>query len=111
MPTECRNGSSIAPSSANRAAAFWPPLTAARKSSSRVLASFIVMAFRNTDLVVTREPATLQGNALSFREFLAEHRQTALRFGPGRFVLQHIPMFGEDAIRDSHNVHSNPVLR
>src|ERR1700726_4022289 len=111
MPTECRNGSSTAPSSANRAAAFWPPVTAARNSSSRVLASFIVMAFRNTDLVVAHEPATLQGKAPSFREFLAEHRQTALRLGPGRFVLQHIPMFGEDAISDSHNVASNPAFR
>src|SRR5258708_10683442 len=111
MPTECRNGSSIAPSSANRAAAFWPPVKAARKSSSRVLASFIVMAFRNTDLAVTHEPVTLHGNADSVREFLDEDRQTALRFGLGRFVLQHIPMFGEDAIRDSHNVHSNPVFR
>jgi hypothetical protein len=44
--------------------------------------------------VVTQEPATLQGDAPSFREFLAEHRQSALRLGPGRFVLQHIPMFG-----------------
>jgi hypothetical protein len=42
--------------------------------------------------VVTQEPATLQGDAPSFREFLAEHRQSALRLGPGRFVLQHIPM-------------------
>jgi hypothetical protein len=37
------------------------PVTAARNSSSRVLASFIVVAFRNTDHVVTHEPATLQG--------------------------------------------------
>jgi AraC-like DNA-binding protein len=48
-------------------------------------------ALRDADLVVTQEPATLQGDAPSFREFLAEHRQSALRLGP-RFVLQHIPM-------------------
>src|SRR3984957_7821670 len=45
MPSECRNGSSTAPSSANRAEAFSPCVTAARNSSSRVLASFMVMAF------------------------------------------------------------------
>jgi hypothetical protein len=37
--SECRNGSSAAPSSANRAAAFWPRVTAARNSSKSVLAS------------------------------------------------------------------------
>jgi len=31
-------------------------------------------ALRDADLIVTQEPATLQGNAPSFREFLAEHR-------------------------------------
>ncbi len=31
-------------------------------------------ALRDADLMVTQEPATLQGNAPSFREFLAEHR-------------------------------------
>ena len=30
-------------------------------------------ALRDADLIVTQEPATLQGNAPSFREFLAEH--------------------------------------
>ncbi|MEH2480089.1 transcriptional regulator GlxA family with amidase domain [Nitrobacteraceae bacterium AZCC 2146] len=68
-------------------------------------------ALRDADLVVTQEPATLQGDAPSFREFLAEHRQSALRLGPGRFVLQHIPMFGEDAVGDAHDVRSNPIFR
>jgi hypothetical protein len=68
-------------------------------------------ALRDADLVVTQEPATLQGDAPSFREFLAEHRQSALRLGPGRFVLQHIPMFNEDAAGDTHDVRSNPILR
>jgi hypothetical protein len=61
--------------------------------------------------VVTQGSATLQGDAPSFREFLAEHRQSALRLGPGRFVLQHIPMFNEDAAGDAHDVRSNPILR
>src|SRR5438132_370764 len=51
MPSECRNGSSTAPSSANRAAAFWPRVTAARNSSSSVLASFMVMAVRVMEIV------------------------------------------------------------
>src|SRR6267378_8170507 len=59
MPSECRNGSSTAPSSANRAAAFWPCVTAARNSSSRVLASFIVMAFRNQTFVVSQGSGVL----------------------------------------------------
>src|ERR1700722_12011483 len=50
-------------------------------------------ALSDADLVITQEPATLQGDAPSFREFLAEHRQSTLRLVPGRFVLQHIPMF------------------
>src|ERR1700680_4839232 len=58
-------------------------------------------ALRDADLVVTQGSATLQGDAPSFREFLAEHRQSALRLGPGRFVLQHIPMFGGDAASDA----------
>lgn len=68
-------------------------------------------ALRDADLMVGQEPATLQGNAPSFREFLAEHRQSALRLGPGRFVLQHIPMFGEDTIGDAHDVRGNPIFR
>ena len=63
------------------------------------------------DLMIGRELATLQGDAPSFREFLAEHRQSALRLGPGRFVLQHIPMFGEDTFGDTHDVRSYPIFR
>src|SRR3984893_17377212 len=68
-------------------------------------------ALRDADLMVGQEPATLQGNAPSFREFLAEHRQSALRLGPGRFVLQHIPMLGEDTVSDTHDVRGNPIFR
>ena len=34
----------------------------------------ILPALRDADLMVTQEPSTLQGNAPSFREFLAEYR-------------------------------------
>jgi AraC-like DNA-binding protein len=68
-------------------------------------------ALRDADLVATQEAATLEGDASSFREFVAEHRQSTSRLGPGRFVLQHIPMFGEDAIRDVHDVRRNPIFR
>jgi hypothetical protein len=62
---------------------------------------------------VFRLPATIsldhneQGDALSFREFLAERRQSASRLGPGRFGLQHIPVFGEDAAVETHDVRSS----
>lgn len=68
-------------------------------------------ALRDADLMVDQEPATLQGDAPSFREFLAEHRQSALRLGPGRFVLQHIPMLSEDTVGDAHDVRGNPIFR
>jgi transcriptional regulator GlxA family with amidase domain len=68
-------------------------------------------ALRDADLMVGQVPATLQGDAPSFREFLAEHRQSALRLGPGHFVLQHIPMLGEDAVGDTHDVRGNPIFR
>jgi transcriptional regulator GlxA family with amidase domain len=68
-------------------------------------------ALRDADLMVGQEPATLQGDASSFREFLAEHRQSALRLGPGRFVLQHIPMLSEDTVGDAHDVRGNPIFR
>ena len=68
-------------------------------------------ALRDADLMVGREPATLQGDAPSFREFLTEHRQSALRLGPGRFVLQHIPMLGEDTVGETHDVRGSPIFR
>jgi hypothetical protein len=37
------------------------------------------------------------------RGFFAKHRQSALRLGPGRFVLPHIPMFGADAVGDAND--------
>jgi hypothetical protein len=61
--------------------------------------------------VVTQEAGVLQGNAPSFREFLAEDWQSALRLGHGHFVLQYIPMFGEDAVSDAYDVRSNPIFR
>src|ERR1700730_18193378 len=61
----------------------------------RELPSGTLPALHDADLMM---PATLQADAPSFREFLAEHRQSALRLGPGRFVLQHIPMLSEDAV-------------
>jgi len=33
-------------------------------------------------------------------EAVAKHRQAALRFGFGRFILQNIPVFGEAAVLD-----------
>jgi transcriptional regulator GlxA family with amidase domain len=68
-------------------------------------------ALGDADLMVDQEPATLQGDAPSFREFLAEHRQSALRLGPGRFVLQHIPTLREDTAGDTRDVHDNPIFR
>jgi hypothetical protein len=68
-------------------------------------------ALRDADLIVGQKPATLQGDAPSFREFLAEHRQSALRLGPGRFVLQHIPMLSADTVGDAHDVRGNLILR
>jgi Helix-turn-helix domain len=85
----------------------------ARKDAqlARDVPSGSLPALRDADLVVTREPATLQGDAPSFREVFAEHRQSALQPGPGRFVLQHIPMFGEDAVSDPHDVRGNSKFR
>jgi len=67
-------------------------------------------ALRETDLMATKQPATLQGDAPSFRDFLAEHKQSALRLGPGHFVLQHIPLFGDEPIGDTHEVGRNPAF-
>ncbi len=67
-------------------------------------------ALRDADLMTTKQPATLQGDAPSFRDFLAEHKQSALRFGPGHFVLQHIPMFGDESVGDSHDIGRNPAF-
>jgi hypothetical protein len=33
---------------------------------------------------------------------IAKHRQAALRFGFGRFILQNIPVFSEAATRDGN---------
>jgi len=38
-----------------------------------------------------------------------EHRETALRLGFGRFVLQDIPVFGEHAVGHSDNIGGDPI--
>ena len=68
-------------------------------------------ALREADLMATKQPATLQGDAPSFRDFLAEHKQSALRLGPGRFVLQHIPMFGDESVGETHDFGRTPAFR
>jgi transcriptional regulator GlxA family with amidase domain len=68
-------------------------------------------ALREADLMTTKQPATLQGDAPSFRDFLAEHKQSALRLGPGHFVLQHIPVFGDESVADTHDVGRNSAFR
>ena len=68
-------------------------------------------ALREADLMTTKQPATLQGDAPSFRDFLAEHKQSALRLGPGHFVLQHIPVFGDESVADTHDIGRNSAFR
>src|SRR5216684_7326489 len=41
-------------------------------------------------------------------EVIAEHRQAALRFGFGRFILDDIPVLGEAAVFDPDNVRGDP---
>jgi transcriptional regulator GlxA family with amidase domain len=67
-------------------------------------------SLREADLMTTQQPATLQGDAPSFRDFLAEHEQSALRLGPGHFVLQHIPIFSEESVGDAHDIGRNPAF-
>ena len=38
-----------------------------------------------------------------------EHRETALRLGFGRFVLQDNPVFGEHAVGHSGNIGGDPI--
>src|SRR5258705_8894647 len=47
----------------------------------------------------------------SVSKLLAEHRQAALGFGLRRLVLQHIPVLGENAIRDAAHVRGDPGAR
>jgi len=68
-------------------------------------------ALREADLMTTKQPATLQGDAPSFRDFLAEHKQSALRLGPGHFVLQHIPVFGDESVADTHDIGRSSAFR
>ena len=64
----------------------------ARRDAHSARNALPLPTLRDADLV-NQESAILEGNAPSFREFFAEHRQSALQLGPGHFVLQHIPMF------------------
>ena len=41
----------------------------------------------------------------------SKHRQAALRFGFGRFILQNIPVFGETAVLDPDNIRGDPGNR
>src|SRR5438445_11224364 len=38
-----------------------------------------------------------------------EHRKAALRFGLRGLVLQYVPMLGEDAVGNAHDLRSNPA--
>ena len=42
------------------------------------------------------------------REILAEHREPALRLGFRRFVLQHIPVFGELTVFEADDIGGDP---
>jgi hypothetical protein len=41
----------------------------------------------------------------------SEHRQTALRLGLGRLVLQNVPVFGEQAASHADDIGGDPILR
>src|ERR1700675_900877 len=45
---------------------------------------------------------------MSVWKALAEHRQSADRLGPGRLVLQNVPMFGELAVLETDDIGGNP---
>ena len=47
----------------------------------------------------------------SGREAFAKHRQTALRFGHCRLVLQDVPMFGQADILDPDDIRGDPRYR
>jgi len=44
-------------------------------------------------------------------EAVAKHRQAALRFGFGRFILQNVPVFSEAAVLDPDNIRGDPSNR
>ena len=48
---------------------------------------------------------------ISVKKFSPEHRQTALRLGFGRFVLQNIPVLREHVIGDADDIGSDPIPR
>src|SRR5579864_6644103 len=48
------------------------------------------------------------GVAWSGGELVAEHRQAAHGFAPGRFVLKDVPVLGELAVFEANDVGCNP---
>src|SRR5260370_4291357 len=46
-----------------------------------------------------------------FRKTCSEHRSFTLRLLFGRFILNHIPVLGEEAVLDANNVCGNPIRR
>jgi hypothetical protein len=47
----------------------------------------------------------------AFGKFGPEHRQTTLRLGLGRFVLQNVPVFSEQSVGHAHDIGCDPILR
>src|SRR5437868_12437566 len=45
------------------------------------------------------------------RELVSEHREPAFRNGSSGFVLDDVPMLGEDAVLQAHDVHHDPIRR
>src|SRR4029453_6160836 len=44
-------------------------------------------------------------------KFRSKHRQTTLRLSLGCFVLQNVPMFGEQSVCHAHDIGCDPILR
>jgi hypothetical protein len=44
----------------------------------------------------------------SGRETVAEHRETAKGFYLGRFILKNVPVFGELAVFEAHDIGGDP---
>src|ERR1700730_3601693 len=53
-------------------------------------------------------PAPLTLLSASCGKAVAEHGQSALRFGLGRLVLEDIPVFGQHTVGDPHDVSGDP---
>jgi hypothetical protein len=70
-------------------------------------------AVLDDDVLVILGVSNLHGLSptISAGKFGPEHRQTALRLGLGCFVLQNVPMFGEQAVGHSDDIGGDPILR